>query len=87
MHRFFSYNGSKCFRNVSAKKLHELFTTILSEITLPEKYIDLFQLPLRKLFTTINKEREENSKQYKTRLTELGAKKRKSGRAIYRRKN
>ncbi|OMP75433.1 recombinase family protein [[Flexibacter] sp. ATCC 35208] len=64
-------NGSKCSCNVSAKKLHELFETILSEITLPEKYIDLFQLQLRKLFTTINTDREENAKQYKTRLTEL----------------
>lgn len=45
--------------------------TILSEVTLPEKYIDLFQLQLRKMFTTINTERETHAKQYKTRLTEL----------------
>jgi site-specific DNA recombinase len=64
-------NGSKCSCNVSAKKLHELFETIQSEITLPEKYIDLFQLQLRKLYTTINLAGEENAKQYKTRLTEL----------------
>ncbi|QHS63541.1 hypothetical protein [Chitinophaga agri] len=45
--------------------------TILSEVTLPEKYIPLFQLPLRTLVTTINAEREETTKHLKTRLTEL----------------
>lgn len=45
--------------------------TILSEITLPEKYIGLFQLQLRMLVTTINAEREETAKQYRVRLTEL----------------
>lgn len=64
-------NRSKCTCNVSAEKLYELFTTTLSEITLQEKYIDLFQLQLRKLIITLNKEREKNVNQYKTRLTEL----------------
>lgn len=45
--------------------------TILNEITLPEKYIDLFRLQLRKIFTTINAEKEETAKLYKTKLTEL----------------
>lgn len=45
--------------------------TILSEITLPEKYIPLFQLQLRKLFITVNADKEETPKQFRTRLTEL----------------
>ncbi|MBW8682828.1 hypothetical protein [Chitinophaga rhizophila] len=45
--------------------------TILNEITLPEKYIYLFQLQLRKIFTTINAEKEETAKLYKAKLTEL----------------
>lgn len=45
--------------------------TILSEITLPQKYIPLFQLQLRKLFTTVNAGKEETAKQFRTRLTEL----------------
>ena len=64
-------NGSKCSCHISATKLHDRFMTILSEITLPEKYIPLFQLQLRKLFTTVNAEREETTKHLKARLTEL----------------
>ncbi len=64
-------NGSKCSCNISAKKLHERFVTILNEITLAEKYIGPFQLQLRKLFNTINQTREENTKQFKAKLTEL----------------
>ncbi|SHN45591.1 hypothetical protein [Chitinophaga sp. CF418] len=45
--------------------------TILSEVTLPEKYIPLFQLQLRKLFTTVNEGKEETAKEFRTKLTEL----------------
>ena len=64
-------NGSKCSCHISARKLHERFKTILSEVTLPDKYIDLFQIQLRKMFMTVNAERETNAKQYRTKLTEV----------------
>jgi len=54
-------NGSKCSCHISANKLHERFMTILSEITLPEKYIPLFQLQFRKQFTTVNAEKRGNN--------------------------
>lgn len=64
-------NGSKCSCNVSAKKLHEKFVTILNEVTLQEKYIKPFQLQLAKLFNAVNQEREINAQQFKTKLKEL----------------
>ncbi|MBD0374484.1 MAG: hypothetical protein ICV51_02510, partial [Flavisolibacter sp.] len=64
-------NGSTCSCNVSAKKLHGLFTTILQEVTLEEDYIDLYKLQLRKIYTTLNTEREAHLQQYKLKTKEL----------------
>ncbi|GAA4727414.1 recombinase family protein [Flavisolibacter ginsenosidimutans] len=64
-------NGSQCSCNVSAKKLHGLFETILDEVTLYEDYIDLYQLQLRKIYNTLNTEREELLQQYKLKSKEL----------------
>ncbi len=64
-------NGSHCSCNVSAKKLHGLFETILDEVTLCEDYIDLYQLQLRKIYNTLNTEREEHLQQYKLKSKEL----------------
>jgi site-specific DNA recombinase len=67
-------NGSKCSCNISAKKLHELFKVILSEITLDENYLKLFKLELRKIFDTLNKKREEVADQYEAKIKELNEK-------------
>lgn len=64
-------NGSKCSCNVSAKQLHRLFETILSEITLKEEYVELYKLQLRKLYTALNTEREGQQDQYKKKAKEL----------------
>ncbi len=60
-----------CSCNVSAKKLHGLFETILQEVTLEEDYINLYKLQLRKIYTTLNTEREAHVQQYKLRSKEL----------------
>ena len=67
-------NGSSCSCNVNAKKLHGVFETILDEVTLHEYYIDLYKLQLRKVYTTLNSEREEHLQQYKLKSKELAEK-------------
>lgn len=64
-------NGSACSCNVSAKNLHSLFETIIDEVTLHEDYVDLYKLQLRKIYTTLNTEREEHLSQYKLKSKEL----------------
>ena len=67
-------NGSKCSCNISAKKLHDLFKTILEEVTLDENYLELFKLEMRNIFNTLNKKREEIAGQYETKVNELNEK-------------
>lgn len=67
-------NGSKCSCNVSAKKLHEKFESILFDLVLDENLSELFKLQLRKIHETLNAEREQHVKQYKSKLKELDEK-------------
>jgi site-specific DNA recombinase len=64
-------NGSKCSCNVSARKLHNIFESILEEITLHDDYKEVFQLQLKKLFQAINDEREKNALSYRIRIKDL----------------
>lgn len=64
-------NGGRCSCNVSAKGLHKMFGTILEDITLNESYLELFKMELRKIYDTINKEREENAQQFGIKIKEL----------------
>jgi site-specific DNA recombinase len=64
----------KCACNVSAKALHKKFETLLEEITLDEKYVELYKLQLRKIFTTLNEERAGNVEQYRAKIKELDTK-------------
>jgi site-specific DNA recombinase len=67
-------NGGKCSCNISAKKLHEMFEVILEEITLDDNYLELFKLELKKIYETLNKEREKNAGQFEIKIRELDEK-------------
>ncbi len=64
-------HGSRCSCNVSANKLHQLFETVLQEMNLDADYIELFKLQLRKIYNTLNTEKEEHLQQYKLKSKEL----------------
>jgi hypothetical protein len=59
---------------VSAKKLHEKFESILNDLFLDENLSELFKLQLRKIYYTLNVEREHHAKQYKSKVKELDEK-------------
>ena len=64
-------NGGKCSSNVSAKKLHDIFLAILEDVTLDEKYVELFKTELRKMYYAVNAERELYRLQYQGKIREL----------------
>ncbi len=69
--RFPIDKGIRCSCNVSAKKLHEIFKTILNEITLDENYLEAFKFELRKIFNTLNKKSEQVAGQYEAKKKNL----------------
>jgi site-specific DNA recombinase len=67
-------HGGRCSCNTSAKQLHELFETILDEVSLSPEDVGPFKEQLRKIYTALNTEREQHMQQYKLKLKELGDK-------------
>lgn len=64
-------HGGRCSCNTSAKQLHELFETILEEVTLSPEDVAPFQEQLRKIYNSLNSEKEEYRQQYKLKSKEL----------------
>lgn len=64
-------HGSRCSCNVSAKQLHSLFEAILEELNLTQEDVEPMKHQLRKIYTALNTEREENLQQYKIKSREL----------------
>jgi site-specific DNA recombinase len=67
-------HGSRCSCNVSAKQLHSLFELMLNEVNLSQEDVEPFKLQLRKIYTTLNTEREEHLQRYKLKSSELDEK-------------
>jgi site-specific DNA recombinase len=64
-------HGSRCSCNVSAKQLHSLFEAILAELNITPEDVEPLKYQLRKIYTELNTEREENLRQYKMKSKEL----------------
>lgn len=64
-------HGSRCSCNTSAKQLHELFETILDEVSLSTEEVGPFKEQLRKIYAALNAEKEEHMQQYKLKSKEL----------------
>jgi site-specific DNA recombinase len=60
-----------CKCNVSAKKLHKSFGDLLKDITLDDDYLELYKMELRKIYNTVNYERQDNIQQYQSKMKEL----------------
>jgi site-specific DNA recombinase len=64
-------HGSRCSCNVSAKQLHSLFESILNEFNLAKEDVEPLKEQLRKVYNTLNAEKEEHQQQYKLKVREL----------------
>ena len=64
-------NKKNCSCNKNANQLHKIFQNILSEISLDEKYVPLFKLQLKTLYSELNENRDKQNEGYQKQLIEL----------------
>ena len=64
-------NSKNCSCNKSALQLHKKFEEILSEISLDEKYIPLFKLQMKTIYSQINEDRDRANEAFQKQLMEI----------------
>ena len=64
-------NSKNCSCNKSALQLHKKFEEILSEISLDEKYIPLFKLQMKTIYSQINEDRDKANEAFQKQLMEI----------------
>lgn len=64
-------NSKKCSCNKSALQLHKKFEEILSEISLDEKYIPLFKLQMKTIYSQINEDRDKINEAFQKQLMKI----------------
>lgn len=67
-------SDKKCGCNKSAKDLHSQFEGILEELTLEEKYVDVFKDQLRLIYTELNSNKDKANAEFQNQINEIEVK-------------
>ncbi|MBS1574667.1 MAG: recombinase family protein [Bacteroidetes bacterium] len=67
-------SDKKCGCNKSAKDLHNQFQGILEELTIEEKYVEVFKDQLRHIYTELNANKDKANAEFQRQLNEVETK-------------